>query len=169
MTVGLGTAGTGDGGPVTPDKIDEPQEFICKDHMRLHEITETMDRLSHAEPGSLTGLADMLRVLERDLVDLLGEDDDELEPILDRLHAEHVSLNMQVPGPCRIVNAMHDPMRGATRSDAEALATFADDLRRHLVAENAIILPLAKARLTAGDITRLRENMIRQRVETVQD
>jgi hemerythrin-like domain-containing protein len=39
------------------------------------------------------------------------------------------------------------------------LTSFAGHVRRHLVAENAILLPIARARLTRADLARLSAHM----------
>ncbi len=40
--------------------------------------------------------------------------------------------------------------------------------RRHLIVENAIVLPIAQARLTESDIVRLRSAMIQRRIAHMQ-
>ncbi|NIR60715.1 MAG: hypothetical protein GWO02_15015, partial [Gammaproteobacteria bacterium] len=56
---------------------------------------------------------------------------------------------------------------GALAADDRALlAAFANHARRHLIAENAIIMPLARARLSDDDLRTLRAEMRRRRAWT---
>ena len=50
-----------------------------------------------------------------------------------------------------------------TPEDRTVLTAFAGHVRRHLVAENAILLPIARARLTRADLRTLSKHMLSRR------
>lgn len=171
-----------DGAPTDLEKLEHPLEFIREDHMHMRAMTETMDRIARAEIADPAEASSLLRFLDHELGPLIQDEDedlrqlllmrcppeDEIAPTLDRLHAEHEALVDRVPALRAALRAIRDERRGATGAEAEALAAFADGLRRHLVAENALVLPLARARLTEDDIAQLRSGMIRRRIEDMQ-
>jgi hemerythrin-like domain-containing protein len=64
--------------------------------------------------------------------------------------------------------SIRDDERAATEPEADDLREFANRLRRHLLVENAIMLPFARIRLTNDDIVQLRNAMIRRRIEDMQ-
>ena len=67
-----------------------------------------------------------------------------------------------------MLREMHDDKRPAKDDEAAFLRDFADRLRRHLIVENAIVLPIAQARLTEEHIVRLRNAMIQRRIADMQ-
>jgi hemerythrin-like domain-containing protein len=76
--------------------------------------------------------------------------EDEIAPLLDRLQAEHVELremgeHLMPALACMAENALPAP------EDRTALHSFAQRERSHLITENALVLPLARLRLTAAD------------------
>jgi hemerythrin-like domain-containing protein len=52
-----------------------------------------------------------------------------------------------------------DTGSGLTPEDRQLLTRFAGHVRRHLAAENAILLPIARARLTRRDLQKLSRQM----------
>jgi hypothetical protein len=50
-----------------------------------------------------------------------------------------------------------------TPQEAAAVTAFAAQERRHLIVENAIVLPLARVRLTPQDLETLRRRMLQRR------
>lgn len=77
-------------------------------------------------------------------------DEDEIGPLLDRLQEEHALLSAMAADirpalACMAEGALPAP------EDRAALHRFAQTERRHLSAENALVLPLARLRLTAAD------------------
>lgn len=123
-----------------------------------------------------------MRLLEHKIVPLIHDEDDELRgmllvrctpeddigPTLERLKSEHEALSGMCPRLRVVLRDMHDDKRRAREDEAALLRYFADRLRRHLIAENAIVLPIAHARLTEEDIVRLRNAMIQRRIADMQ-
>ena len=105
---------------------------------------------------------------ERDLFPLLRrrrQRQDRMNDILGSLSAEHATDALDAN---RIIAALvaalgrDDPV--PLDDGARALMTsFATNERRHLTTENAIVLPLARARLTTGDLETLGRHMAARR------
>ena len=101
---------------------------------------------------------------ERDLLPLLrrrAEPEDNIGAALKRLAHDHTAAAAQTVTLSRIIDGMShgDVPDTATRA---AIREFADRERRHLAFENAVILPLARLRLTDADRVTLRLSMQRR-------
>lgn len=101
---------------------------------------------------------------ERDLFPLLrrrAQPEDAITAALARLAHDHEASAAETVTLARTLDRMtHGDVPDAqTRA---AMRAFADRERRHLAFENAVILPLARLRLTADDRTTLRLSMQRR-------
>jgi hemerythrin-like domain-containing protein len=76
--------------------------------------------------------------------------EDEIAPLLDRLQDEHEQLRSMGASLMPALVCMADGALPAPE-DRAGLRRFAQTERRHLIAENALVLPLARVRLTAAD------------------
>jgi len=88
--------------------------------------------------------------------------EDELGPLLDRLVAEHRQFLTDRPGLIALIG----PLAEGGSPDAAGralLAALALRIRRHMALENAVVLPLARLRLTAADCAGLRTAMCARR------
>lgn len=156
---------------------DDPLEQISHDHLRQREVCAVLDRLAamdRPDPEMAAGILPHFdTLLERhvhdeddDLFPLLrrrSDPEDDINDTLDRLIRKHeVSLKLaaRVRG---ILQAMVDTDTVPDTDEMAALKNFAVYERRHLIVENAIVLPLARARLTAGDLAALRSSMAQRR------
>ncbi|RLL62928.1 MULTISPECIES: hemerythrin domain-containing protein [Rhodobacterales] len=168
--------------PTDLDLLQDPLEFIHEDHMHMRAVCELMERISHNSLPDPVEISRLLRFLDHEIGLLIHDEDDELQgmllvrctpeddigPTLERLKVEHQTLSELCPRLRTVLTEMHDDKRAAKDDEAAALRDFADRLRRHLIVENAIVLPIAQARLTDDDIVRLRNAMIRRRIEDMQ-
>ena len=159
--------------------LENPLDFIKEDHMHMRAMCEVMEQVAATETPDPVVVGDLLRFLDRevglliededdDLRDLLAgrcEPEDDIETTLRRVEAEHRVLKQLIPALLAMLRAMHEERRRATPFEAELQREFASLLRRHLMVENAIVLPMARARLTEDDLAVLRKNMIRRRAE----
>lgn len=162
--------------------LENPLEFIREDHMRMRAICEVMERTARSSLPDPADLSRLILFLEREIGLLIQDEDDvlhglllrrckpldEIEPTLTRMSRDHDILGESCPGLLETLGQMRDQARPATETEAEALCTFADRLRRHLIVENAIVLPIARARLSAEDIRYLQTAMIQRRITDMQ-
>ncbi|MBW7057612.1 hemerythrin domain-containing protein [Paracoccus bogoriensis] len=88
--------------------------------------------------------------------------EDEIEALLERLSADH-DRDQAARAPLLAALACMADGALPAPEDRAALKALAQSERRHMVIENAIVLPLARARLTAADLAALREGMAARR------
>ncbi len=160
-------------------QLATPLDYIFADHVRqrvlcsvLDQIAETraLDRdLAAAALGFLKAdFAPHIIDEEEDLFPLLrrrSRPEDHIEAVLGDLSQEHAAdqLDAQV-----IIEGLQAVLenRGNDRLDQDfrrLLRRFAAYERRHLTVENAIVMPLARARLTQDDLRNLGRRMAARR------
>ena len=121
-----------------PSRPETPLEFPSEDHVRERQVCPVIDGLAlSASAGRLTAQT-VLRFVNKELNVPLPDDAEDLFP----LSARHLDA-----GCDRTTGNRHLPTR------------FAGRVRRHLAAENAILLPIARARLTPRDLKKLSRQM----------
>lgn len=155
---------------------DCPLEALREAHFLERQVCNAMEALADtrlARPAlALEVLTSLCRDLplhhadeEEDLFPLLRErarEEDEIAPLLDRLSTEHRAHGT---GRAPLLAALVCMADGALPApeDRVALRALAQAKRRHLTIENAIILPLAQARLTDADRKQLMAAMAARR------
>jgi hemerythrin-like domain-containing protein len=168
----------GDGlSPTDPRLLGNPLDFLHEDHLREREICVMLDRIAAAENPDQDAaahaagfLADELPLHfadeEEDLFPLLRqrcEPEDDIERALARLLADHVHAGVETPDLVRLLRLVAEGEATLSPEDRALLTRYASHSRRHLVLENAIVLPLARARLTRRDLDRMRLAMLHRR------
>mgnify|MGYP001270051647 CR=1 FL=1 len=168
----------GDGlSPTDPRLLGNPLDFLHGDHMREREICVMLDRIAAAESPDPDAAAHAAGFLaeelplhfadeEEDLFPLLRqrcEPEDDIERALARLSADHVHAGAETPDLVRLLRLVAEGDAGLTPEDRSLLTRYASHARRHLILENAIVLPLARARLTRRDLDRMRMAMLHRR------
>jgi len=160
-------------------RIRHPIDCIADHHLVEREVCALLDRL--ADPnGKAVSRADLAEVIDflttelplhltdeaEDLFPRMRarcEPEDEIDRAIDRLQAEHAHAGKETEGVLAVLRVLQS---GTVEIDGEmrrALSEFAAHARRHLIFENAIILPIARARLTDQDLADMRLAMTRRR------
>ncbi|CAG1007342.1 MAG: hemerythrin domain-containing protein [Rhizobiaceae bacterium] len=160
------------------DLLRAPLDYIFADHFRQRSLCRILADLAEQaelDHAMASAALDFLRndfglhVVdeEKDLFPLLRkrrQRQDRIGDILGRLGAEHaadaIEAEQIVAALAGALEAAPAPLSGAARA---LMAGFAANERRHLTAENAIVLPLARARLTCGDLDILGRHMAERR------
>lgn len=174
------STGTIRGTVVARPQIDTatcPLEVLVEEHFLQRQLTTEMERLAMGQAPQPALARTILRNLCRDLALHHADEteslfprlrrraapEDEIEPLLNRLEAEHVAAGKSIAPLIPALVCMAD---GAlpTAEDRAALCAMAQSERRHLIVENAIVLPLARMRLTAADKAAMREEMRARRL-----
>jgi len=170
-----------DGGiePISADLLATPLDFFFAEHFRHRQLCGLIDRLSGAtffDPGPIAEVVDFLRFEaplhiideEEDLFPLLRRRclaEDEVEGVLGVLSAEHKAdgvLGRTVRTYLeRCLETRSAP--GGSLEGRRDLAAFAAQERRHLALENAVVLPIARQRLTPEDLTGLARRLAARR------
>jgi hemerythrin-like domain-containing protein len=165
-----------------PDRAgaaEDPLAFILSEHMSHRRMCEALDRLAAApefDPAHVAHLADfirfdlMLHVIneEEDFFPLLRKrcpPEDDVDQVLDRMtaeHAEDTALSARVRDALNASLIERRPP-SAIEGVSEILLAFARREKRHLTLENAVIVPLARRRLSLEDLAGLRARFIARR------
>lgn len=168
----------GDGLSVTdPNLLGRPLDFIAQDHYRERTICSVLDHIALPDASMPEVLDGVLNFLSLELpLHLMDEEcdlfplmrrrcppEDEINAVIKRLLSDHRHAERDTPTIQEILRTLRTEDRSATIVEAQLISDYATHARRHLIVENAIILPLARARLTATDIDTLRLCMRRRR------
>jgi hemerythrin-like domain-containing protein len=159
--------------PTDPGLLARPLDFICEDHFRERQICAEIERLAAAASFDRASGMAVLRFLNEEVgVHLRDEaedlfpillkrctDEDAIETALARIRHDRNEALSLLPGVRGALVACLDSGAALSAADRATLTRFAAHVRRHLVAENAILLPIARARLTRGDLRRLSDRM----------
>jgi len=160
--------------PIDRALLAAPIDYLHAVHLREREICAVLDRiadLGHAEESEATSVISFLsdelpahlEDEETDLFPLLCErctEEDEIGRLLGKLRRDHRHADFDTP---RITAILRNATSGIRPAACRTLRRYADHARRHLILENAILLPFARLRLTKRDLMVLRTAMSRRR------
>ncbi len=155
-------------------------EFILLEHLRHRQMCKALERLAGAsefDAEHIARLADFIRFdltlhvvdEEEDFFPVLRKrclPEDGIEAVLDQMtkeHAEDKSLSERVRDVLTRCLIEQQPP-SAIAGGAEVLRSFAQHEKRHMVLENAVVIPLARRRLTARDLAVLGERFAARRL-----
>lgn len=165
--------------PVPTELLTQPLDWFFAEHYRHRQFCTLITTLA-AEPRfdgrALTLVVEFIRndlalhIIdeEEDLFPLLRRralPEDEIEPALGRLSAEHRAdiAHAQTVRACleACLEAYRPP--SADPAVSKAMRDFAAQEMRHLALENAIVLPIARLRLSESDQTGLGRRLAARR------
>lgn len=163
--------------PADLSRLGDPLDLIAEEHRLDREIFASLD--AFAERGVIAteeaervlsflgeGLGTHLGDEHEDLFPLLRRrcvPEDEIDRILERLAREHAEACDELPEVRRILDEAAASEGPLTPEASAMLAAFARHARRRLILETAIVLPIARLRLTEADRETLRLRMLRRR------
>ncbi|ARU00444.1 hemerythrin domain-containing protein [Yoonia vestfoldensis] len=164
--------GSGDK-PTSPSLLANPLDFISEDHLRERQICAVIDGLASVDAFDRQAATTVLRFLNEelnvhlrdeaeDLFPLLARrctEEDAIEGAIDRIRADQDEAKRLLPDVRVMLAGCLDRGGDLTAKERAFLSRFAGHVRRHLVAENAILLPIARARLTRSDLQTLSKQM----------
>ena len=159
--------------PTSPSLLSDPLDFISEDHLRERQLCAMIDRLATADVLNRQEVTTVLRFLNEelnvhlrdemeDLFPLLARrctEEDAIEGAIDRIRADQDEAMRLLPEVRAMLAGCLDRGADLTAKERAVLSRFAGHVRRHLVAENAILLPIARARLTRADLQTLSKHM----------
>lgn len=162
--------------PTPPRSLQNPLDFLAQDHMRARQICAMIDRVA-ADPETDPADAEaILTFLGEEFRDHVADEEQVLYPmLLSRCLSEDEiwkAIDRVSEDRYHSVAALADlrarlrPLLSGSRlsdDDRAALRGFAKQARRYIIAENAIILPLARARLSPVDLAELQGAMCARR------
>lgn len=178
MTSRTHPARRGDGlSPTDPRLLGDPLEFIATDHLRIRAMCGAINRLSATGHASSDEASSVLSFLTKELPLLVADEDEDLLPLVmrrstaddeiprlkARLDQEHADIAATLP---QVIETFQNlAVNGGAISDLakQKLNDFAGHIRRHLILENAVLLPFARLRLTDSDLESLTRCMLARR------
>lgn len=158
--------------PLPEGVIESPLDLIFAQHLRHREAAQIMAFVAEGDERNRSDKSEIYAILTAFLVSdlvqhtleeeqaffpLLRENcdpQDGMERLLDRLSAEHATdkkfLDEITPALSRAAEGgdLDPSVRGKLR-------VFSEHLRQHIALENAVVLPIARARLTGATLDRL--------------
>lgn len=163
--------------PTASSLLGKPLEFIHEDHLRERQICTMLEGIAQDTIPSLENARDALSFLtnelplhlkdeEEDLFPLLRRScdrEDEISKVISRLLSDHMHAAEDTPAVIAILEDFAQANRALNEDDREKLNAFVTHARRHLILENAIILPFARLRLTEHDLRTLYIRMCQRR------
>ncbi len=163
--------------PVT--QLNEPLDYIFAEHFRQRVLCNVLDGFACGKKLDATLIASVLHFLrgdfvchifdeEQDLFPLLrrrARPDDRIEDVLGQLSEEHAADRLDAE---LITDGLGKALARGGKAALPArfaalLRRFAENERHHLTLENAIVLPIARVRLTADDLRNMAKRMAARR------
>lgn len=167
--------------PLPPGLLRQPIAYIEADHHRHRVLCRLAEQLAGALAEGGPPMPDVARSIadflaqdmalhlvdeEQDLFPLLrrrAEPGDEIEAILGRLSTEHAAEELQSRGLVEALRRLAGDDGPADPAIAAGLVAYARAERAHLALENAVVMPLARARLKPSDLRALALRMAARR------
>lgn len=159
--------------PTSPSLLENPLDFIGEDHLRERQICGVIEGLATASALDRPATTSVLRFLNEELNVHLRDEAEDLFPLLsrrctqedaigdaiDRIRADQDEARRLLPQVRAMLAGCLDSGGDLTVEERGVLIRFAGHVRRHVIAENAILLPIARARLTRADLRTLSKHM----------
>ena len=163
--------------PTDPRLLGDPLDFIAEDHLRERQICALIDGIASTEDIDIRDVQNVLSFLGEELTMHLKDEEeglfpvmsdrcdaeDEIDRVIARLCSDHAGIAAAVPQVKQSLERLLSGSRPLEEKERTMLTEFASQTRRHLIVENAIILPIARARLNTDDLDTLRLGMLRRR------
>ncbi len=158
--------------------LTTPLDYIVADHFRQRVLCSVLDDIAETGVVDRDIAAAALRFLKTDFAPHVIDEEEDLFPLLRRrsqpedriedalgdLSQEHASDKIDVDAIVDRLQAILDSDDNTAGDDLRTLLRrFAASERRHLIVENAIVMPLARARLTKDDLRNLGRRMAARR------
>jgi len=165
--------------PPEASQLLSPLDFLFAEHFRQRILCAMLDKIAEDGIGDDAEAAAMVGFLASDFGAHVLDEEEDLFPVLrrragpadrigellDELSQEHASDLIDAKAIIREFTRLRNATaRRRPGPDFRQLLTrFAANERRHLITENAIVMPLARALLKAGDLEHLGRGMAARR------
>jgi len=159
--------------PTDTNLLVSPLDFMSEDHLRERQFCVMIDGLAMAPSVDRQDALTVLRFLNEELNVHLRDDAEDLFPLLARrctpedaidraiarIGVDQDAVRRLLPDMRSILARCLDTGSDLSEAERGTLTRFAGHVRRYLVAENAILLPIARVRLTRLDLRMLALHM----------
>lgn len=165
--------------PLPPELVHEPLNWLFAEHYRHRQLCQLIERVGTATVLLREEAQEILTFLRHDMpLHVIDEEDDlfpllrrrcqatdELDTVLGALSAEHRDDLEHARGVIASLEAAlangHSPARD--RETRRLFTDYAMHERSHIALENAVVLPIARLRLTAADLKSLSTRLAARR------
>ena len=159
---------------------DSPLDAIFQEHERQERVYENLEKIADGLPDAVDSnlVTDILVYLKQDLAIHFRDEEDGLFPLLTKRalpedHFDEIRTQLQHEHETdesyayELFDALEEITHGVKPKNPNTLghmlrACF-ESHRRHLAWENAVVLPLAKRRLTPDDLDKLAQVILKNR------
>lgn len=145
--------------------------------MRARYVYAAMLRIAEDHPLAEDDSSDVASFLRNELPPHLDDEEQDFFPLLrrrctpeeaidatlDELLSDHVRERADMAHVATLMARLEQSEGVLTPAEADEVRAFARHNQRHMIVENAIIVPLARAHLTLRDKDRLLMSMLRRR------
>lgn len=163
--------------PTPPQLLENPLDFMHEDHLRERQICAMLDRIATEGMPERDDLKHVLVYLVQELPLHLADEEEDLFPLLrracepedeigraiERLILDHGHAARNTPPVIADLKALILSGSAPDKEMEIRFLRFSAQARRHLILENAIILPFARLRLTERDLQSLGLRMAKRR------
>ena len=156
--------------PLPVSLLSTPLDYILAEHHRHRALCRMCDDMAACATADTKAAGMIADALERELVPHMRDEEEDLFPLLrrsanpddgiDRIldllsrdHARDMALAASIAAGLRRLAGR--PGAHLTDTLRRKLETFARDQRKHVALENAIVMPLARVRLSRKDLAHL--------------
>jgi hemerythrin-like domain-containing protein len=158
-------------------RFDSALDFMATDHMRKRQVCAMIDKIASTAHPDQDDCGDVVSFLKNQLpqhmadeeIDLFPmmlkrcEPEDEIQKVIEELKSDHKRACSDTPAVIALIEAKALATGGFSKDACVQMHRFAAHARRHLSLEIAIILPIARARLTKKDMEIMKHHMLERR------
>lgn len=157
----------------------EPIDYVFANHSRQRLLCQVLDEIAEVEAADRELVSAAYAFLTEEYAIHMLDEEGDLFPLLRRradpeddvnkVLGQIIDENMSDEGDAKDIVTLLGRLKGTTnmqkisKKDASLLKRFAANERNHLIVENAILLPLAKVRLSEDDQRKLGMRMAARR------
>lgn len=162
--------------------IEDPLDFILYEHLRHRVLCNALDALADGDEADVGAVARIAEFIRSDLSQHIADEEeaffpmlrrrclpeDEIDAALERMNREHAE-DRELSAQVRVILlqvATEGRAVAALPGAKGALKRFAQNQRRHMMLENAVLIPLARRRLTDDDKRALATRLTVRRATT---
>ncbi|NOX82398.1 MAG: hemerythrin domain-containing protein [Alphaproteobacteria bacterium] len=160
----------------SPELLESPIEFLFVEHNRQRQAANILHLVADGEVNK-AGVKKLIDFLETDFAVHVADEElcffplllqhcppeDNIDKLIERLADEHKKDEATVTGMTTVLN---DVMAGNKLNDkaVRTVRGFAEHILQHLALENAVLLPIARARLNETALCALSDMMKERRI-----
>ena len=157
--------------PIPSELLREPLVWFFAEHYRHRDVCKHLLLMAESDDFDCNVYKGVRSFLEHDLpMHILDEEeglfpllrkrcepDDQIEKILDMLSGEHVGDMRESDAVCDLLDRAISERFGLAnyKETSKIVLPFCKSQQRHIAVENAVVLPIARLRLTKRDLRAL--------------